>query len=307
MAAVKLQLRKTDGVTAYEVSLEKGEAEVTYDPARTDPKKIGESVSQTGFVATVKGSTGDSAGGPPPVGGNLGPSCSGPSCQRDCCKTLSRQAPDQTSEAAGLVSLAHGVSPLVSAFNAAKTRPRFLAILSPTCPACVHGAEAVKAAVLPASDAIDVFVVWAPMLEGDDAAAASASSRMLAEPGVLQYWDPARRVGSAFRNDVFADAVERMKRSLPDDHFFAQYLAERDKNQPEWDIYAFFDAGAEWKERAPTPSRWVRQTARFAKGEGGALTSLLWINDYGKAPIEGSLTDELRRLAPRAASRSAVK
>lgn len=55
VAAVKLQLKKTGGVTAYEVSLEKGEAEVTYDPSRTDPKKIAESVSKTGFVATVKG------------------------------------------------------------------------------------------------------------------------------------------------------------------------------------------------------------------------------------------------------------
>jgi len=55
VAAVKVQLKKTQGVTAYEVSLEKGEAEVTYDPSRTDPKKIAESVSKTGFEATVKG------------------------------------------------------------------------------------------------------------------------------------------------------------------------------------------------------------------------------------------------------------
>jgi copper chaperone len=54
VAAVKLQLRKTDGVTAYDVSLEKGEAEVTYDPAKTEPKKIAESVSKTGFAASVK-------------------------------------------------------------------------------------------------------------------------------------------------------------------------------------------------------------------------------------------------------------
>jgi copper chaperone CopZ len=55
VAAVKVQLKKTPGVTAYEVSLEKGEAVVTYDPARTDPKKIADSVSKTGFQATVKG------------------------------------------------------------------------------------------------------------------------------------------------------------------------------------------------------------------------------------------------------------
>lgn len=54
VAAVKVQLKRTEGVTAYEVSLEKAEAEVTYDPARTDPKKIADSVSKTGFTASVK-------------------------------------------------------------------------------------------------------------------------------------------------------------------------------------------------------------------------------------------------------------
>jgi len=55
VAAIKVQLKKTEGVTAYEVSLERGEADVTYDPSRTDPKKIAESVSKTGFETTVKG------------------------------------------------------------------------------------------------------------------------------------------------------------------------------------------------------------------------------------------------------------
>src|SRR6266508_3414047 len=43
VAAVKLQLRKTDGVTAYDVSLEKGEAEVTYDPLKTEPEPTAKS------------------------------------------------------------------------------------------------------------------------------------------------------------------------------------------------------------------------------------------------------------------------
>jgi len=54
VAAVKVQLKKAEGVTAYEVSLEKGEAVVTYDPAKTEPKKIAESVSKTGFEAKPK-------------------------------------------------------------------------------------------------------------------------------------------------------------------------------------------------------------------------------------------------------------
>lgn len=60
VAAVKVQLKKTDGVTAYEVSLEKAEADVSYDPAKTTPGKIAESVSKTGFKASVK-SAGDEA------------------------------------------------------------------------------------------------------------------------------------------------------------------------------------------------------------------------------------------------------
>lgn len=56
VAAVKVQLKKTDGVAAYDVSLEKAEASVTYDAAKTTPAKIAESVSKTGFQASVKDS-----------------------------------------------------------------------------------------------------------------------------------------------------------------------------------------------------------------------------------------------------------
>ncbi len=54
VAAVKVQLKRTEGVSAYDVSLEKAEADVTYDPGKTDPKKIAESVAKTGFEASVK-------------------------------------------------------------------------------------------------------------------------------------------------------------------------------------------------------------------------------------------------------------
>jgi len=54
VAAVKVQLRRTEGVSAFDVSLEKAEADVTYDPVKTDPRKIAESVSKTGLEASVK-------------------------------------------------------------------------------------------------------------------------------------------------------------------------------------------------------------------------------------------------------------
>lgn len=62
VAAVRHQLKNTEGVTAYEVSLDKGEAEVTFEPAKTEPKKIAESVSRTGFAASVKGMDDSSKG-----------------------------------------------------------------------------------------------------------------------------------------------------------------------------------------------------------------------------------------------------
>ena len=52
VAAVKL--KKTKGVVSFDVSLDKGEAEVAYDPALTDPNTIAAAVSETGFKATVK-------------------------------------------------------------------------------------------------------------------------------------------------------------------------------------------------------------------------------------------------------------
>ena len=77
-AGVRIQLKKTEGVTAYEVSFEKGEAEVSYNPAKITPEKIAASVSKTGFAASVK---------EPRAG-----ACSSSSCEGDCCKDARRAA-----------------------------------------------------------------------------------------------------------------------------------------------------------------------------------------------------------------------
>ena len=296
VAAVNLQLKRTDGVTAYQVSYEKAEAQVTYDPARTNPDKIAESVSKTGFVATVRGGAADK-----------GAALHGPSCTEDWCKSARAVGPSKETTAAGLVSLAADVSPLVSSFNAAKSRPRFLAILSPTCGACVHGAEAIKAAVLPLGQSVDVFIVWAPMLGSDGAAAASSISSVLAAPQVRQYWDPQRRVGAALRSDIFPDAAARMKRSVPKGHFMAEHIGERDATQPEWDIYLLYDAGIEWKGSVPAPARWVRQVALYNQPAAGGVRSLMWKNDYAATPVEGNLVDELRALMAGAHRAAAIR
>ncbi len=54
VGAVKTALKKTKGVTEYEVSLEAGEATVTFNPAETDVDAIAAAISKTGFTAKVK-------------------------------------------------------------------------------------------------------------------------------------------------------------------------------------------------------------------------------------------------------------
>ncbi len=54
VGAVKVQLKRTPGVTHYNVSYEEAEAVVTFDPKVTDPATIAESITKSGFKATVK-------------------------------------------------------------------------------------------------------------------------------------------------------------------------------------------------------------------------------------------------------------
>ena len=52
--AVKMAASKVDGVTAVTVSYEKGEAVVTYSPAKTNPEAIAKAVTdKSGFKAEV--------------------------------------------------------------------------------------------------------------------------------------------------------------------------------------------------------------------------------------------------------------
>ncbi len=91
VATVKLQLKRTEGVVDYEVSLEKAEAEVTYDPARTTPGKIAESVSRTGFEASVKDPAGHGNQAQAGVAAMESKECcDGDLCQRDCCRSAKR-------------------------------------------------------------------------------------------------------------------------------------------------------------------------------------------------------------------------
>jgi copper chaperone CopZ len=271
-SAVEVRLSEIVGVTAYEVSFERAEALVRYDPLRTTPEKIARAIGVTGFTAWVKD-------GAPPA------------CGPDGCRPSQREPGPAASTAE--LGVLDSLAPLLADFNAARGRPRFVAILSPTCGLCLHGADAVRTALLEddAARALELFVVWAPMLAGDDEAGARAAAARVRNARVRQYYDPGKRVGAAFRQDVFPEAVAQMRASLPPGHFLAGPFAARDPAQPEWDIYLFFGAEAEWRARAPAPTGFVRQVVQQGS------SSVVWRNDYARAPVEASLVEELRAAA----------
>ena len=51
---IKAMLKRTPGVISAEVSYERREADVEYDPSRTSPDKIAEAISNMGYKASVK-------------------------------------------------------------------------------------------------------------------------------------------------------------------------------------------------------------------------------------------------------------
>jgi hypothetical protein len=82
-----------------------------------------------------------------------------------------------------------------------------------------------------------VIVVWLPMLEGDtEAAAQGAADTILADPRVRHLYDPERHAGRAIARHLGAE-----------------------QDQVAWDIYLFYEPGAEWREAPPTPAAWMHQ------------------------------------------------
>ena len=196
-----------------------------------------------------------------------------------------------------LILLGDSLLPLIADFNADDSSTRFLVVLSPKCAACVHGAEAVREALLNAGSAsVPIFIVWTPMVTGDDEAAARAAMKSIHFRRVRHYYDPENRVGSGLRHDVFPGSVAEMRASVPRDHFIAKPLEQRPPDTPEWDIYMFYDPGIRWRDITPRPSRWVRQLAQFGH-PGGKLLSLMWVNSYRDPPKEGDLATQILKLS----------
>lgn len=142
-----------------------------------------------------------------------------------------------------------------------------------------------------------VFIVWAPMLESDNEAAARKASSFSAQR-VKHFYDPGRQVGQRFRNQVFPNAFDEALASLPADHWMHEWMPQmkdRYAGGPEWDIYMFFAPGLKWLDTPPRPTRYVRHLGRIVERDNEML-SLMWIDAYSNPPVEGHLHAEIGRL-----------
>ncbi len=266
-------------------------------PGAVKEEQLVKAVEDAGFTATphrnAKIRRVASGGNDAPV--NL-PACGVPIWTRkvgESAKTPGR-APGQ------LVLIDETLQPVIDQFNADKNKPRIVALLSPTCGGCIHGAKAILQEAVRAypDDDLSVLVVWEPMLGPDNLAAARESAAIFDDPRVHQCWDPGRLSGITYSTKVFPNRFEQIAAAMPADHFMKGRFSKAAEVSPErvpmWDFALFYPPGVEWRGDPPRSSNFVRQLA-IAMTSDGTTSGTLLVDDFNRPPVESDWFDEVRR------------
>jgi hypothetical protein len=134
------------------------------------------------------------------------------------------------------------VKNLPADFNAAPREVRLLLVLSPTSPRGARTARRVQTEILDPLIGLPIrtFIVWTPVLPGDDRKAAEAATRNADSFFVTHYWDATRTIAK--------EIGERVK--LP---------AGR---QVAWDCVFVFDPKVAWAAKVPQEKLWMHQFGR---------------------------------------------
>jgi hypothetical protein len=192
-------------------------------------------------------------------------------------------------------TLEHDMTPLAQAFNAHTDRWRVVALVSPTCSACVLGAEAVQKELVARypADELDTIVVWIPMLRSDNETAARAASAIFQPQRATLFYDARQAVGWAYARHSFAGFVDRARRSIPEGHWLAPSFENRADDRPQWDLYMLYAPGIRWTDEAPPePTHWIRHCGRT-----NHATSVFWRDSIDDGPREADLHRAMREMA----------
>jgi hypothetical protein len=128
---------------------------------------------------------------------------------------------------------------IATRFDASIGSPRFVLLLSPTCPVCLDGARLVGESLkILGSPELSTHVVWLPVLDADTYTAAGTSSGLFDPDRVTHYWDEERELERSFRAML---GLERWGRKVA------------------WDLYLLYDRASRWSDRPPEPTHWMHQ------------------------------------------------
>ena len=101
----------------------------------------------------------------------------------------------------------------------------------------MQGARAVQASIIEKfrNADIGISIVWIKKLAGDSVQTASKASKIFSDHRVSQFYDHDQIVGKEVANRLGWNG------------------------QVAWDIYLFYQSGAEWNETPPQPIHWMHQ------------------------------------------------
>jgi hypothetical protein len=185
-------------------------------------------------------------------------------------------------------------------FNANTSKPRVVALFSPTCGGCLYGAKALRheARTNALARHAAFLVVWMPMLETDNEREGTKSARRYDFPGAHHFYDGEKRIGKGLMTEQFPSAIKDALEILPSDHPQRETLEKRKSLPPEkmpmWDALLVFPPGVTWGDRIPVPAWWTKQTSYIGEEKPGVHTALFWKNNTRQLPVKSNWFLEAR-------------
>ena len=200
-----------------------------------------------------------------------------------------------------VTAINESLEPLKREFNADTSKPRLLALFSPTCGGCIYGAKALQhesQKLQAASGRAEVLIVWVAMLETDNEREARKAAKRFDIQGARHFYDGERRVGARLMREQFPNAVRDALEILPRDDEMREMLEARKDLPPEktplWDSVLVYPIGANWKDRSPAPVWWTKQTSYSGEEKPGELTAVFSKNSTRKPPVRSDWYLEAR-------------
>jgi len=123
-------------------------------------------------------------------------------------------------------------------FNHDRGSFRLIVLVSPTCPACVNGAQWIQEYIMQRNPKLNirVYSVWYEMYPGDSPKAFPKARTFLSDMRVTHYWDQQKDVGRWFQ------------KALPNDY----------KGEIQWDAFYLYGIDSAWDDQPSSLLVWGR-------------------------------------------------